>query len=357
MSTSEDQSIFAQYYGEEPFFDRYANDHTDAVDVIIPVIHTNELWRKNLISIYREIPVNRLILGDGGCIDGSIDLARQFPRVQVLDHRAFISLGYSLRHLIEAVETDWFVYLHSDVYLPPDWFAAMAAHRGDYDWFECDQRITVMADYRLQVADDARAFSGSQMGRKAAFGDVVSQIDDDFLYRNEDIILASLITRAGHRYGRVRSAFHFHQVMHKPSRWRRAIKNVDIHLDLGDDEALRASDTYLRGIVKYLDPDQTPADVIESLRYPISRLIEIKAFDAEEFRAWIATTNPKWLVHFKDAGTSARRDWIADRLIVAARLYRNQGARWLLWFVAKQAMKKLKRPARAVSASKPKQGG
>lgn len=184
MSTSEDPSIFAQYYSDEPFVDRYAIDRTDAVDVIIPVIHTNELWRKNLISIYREIPVNRLILGDGGCIDGSIDLARQFPRVEVLDHHSFISLGYSLRHLIEAVETDWFVYLHSDVYLPPDWFAAMAVHRSDYDWFECDQRITVMADYKLDVANDARAFSGSQMGRKATFAGVVSKIDDDFLYRN-----------------------------------------------------------------------------------------------------------------------------------------------------------------------------
>lgn len=341
MHTPEEQSIFSKYYEEEPFFDCFETDRSGAVDVIIPVIHTNELWRKNLISIYREIPVNRLILGDGGCIDGSLDIARAFPRVEVLDHRSFTSLGFSLRHLIEAVETDWFVYLHSDVYLPPGWFAAMSAHRDAYDWFECDQRITVMADYRLQVADDARAFSGSQMGRKAAFAGVVSQIDDDYLYRNEDIILASLITRAGHRYGRVREAFHFHQVMHKPSRWRRAIKNVDIHLDLGDDEALRASDTYLRGIVKYLNPDETPVDVIESLRYPISKLIEINGFDADAFRAWVASTNPKWLPYFKNAGASARRDWIADRVIVAARLYRNHGAFWLLRFVLKQVRQKL----------------
>lgn len=342
MSTSEDPSIFAQYYSDEPFVDRYAIDRTDAVDVIIPVIHTNELWRKNLISIYREIPVNRLILGDGGCIDGSIDLARQFPRVEVLDHHSFISLGYSLRHLIEAVQTDWFVYLHSDVYLPPDWFAAMAVHRSDYDWFECDQRITVMADYKLDVANDARAFSGSQMGRKATFAGVVSKIDDDFLYRNEDIVLAGLVTANGHRYGRVRDTFHFHQVMHKPSRWRRAIKNVDIHLDLGADEAFRASDTYLRGIVKYLDPSETPQDVIESLRYPISRLIEIDSFDADEFRSWVEQTNPKWLPYFRNVGTSARRDWIADRIIIAARLYRNHGARWLLWFMTKQIFKKVK---------------
>ena len=118
---------FRAIIGAEPFADRFATDSARAVDVIIPIVHTNELWRSNLISIYREIPVNRLLIGDGGCIDDSLEVARQFPRVEVLDHRNFTSLGYSIRHLIEAVETEWFVYLHSDVFLPPGWFETMFA--------------------------------------------------------------------------------------------------------------------------------------------------------------------------------------------------------------------------------------
>src|SRR5436190_88090 len=109
-------SIFREYYREHNFVDRFETDRSAAVDVIIPVIHTNELWKANLFSLYREIPIHKLFIGDGGCIDNSIDVVKKFPRVEILDHRAYKTLGYSLRKLIEAVEADWFIYVHSDVY-------------------------------------------------------------------------------------------------------------------------------------------------------------------------------------------------------------------------------------------------
>src|SRR5688500_9369738 len=99
------ESIFQRYYKTETLVDRFARDASRAIDVIIPVIHTTELWHNNLISIYREIPVNRLWISDGGCKDDSIAIAQKFPRVTVLDHRAYKSLGYCLRKLIEVVET------------------------------------------------------------------------------------------------------------------------------------------------------------------------------------------------------------------------------------------------------------
>jgi len=327
MSESEDLSIFERYYRAEPFVDRFQTERDAAVDVIIPIIHTNEFWRANLTSIYREIPVNRLILGDGGCIDGSLGVALEFPRVNVLNHRNFTSLGYSIRHLIEATETEWFVYLHSDVYLPENWFAKMCAQRGNYDWFECNQRITVLADYMLEIPNAERAFSGSQMGRKAAFAKVTPQIDDDYLYRNEDIIIADLLKREGYRYGRVTDTFHFHQVMHKPSRWRRRLKRVDVHLDTARDEEVRANDTYVRGIVKYLKPDETTEDVRNSVRYPVVKLRELGEKSADEIHDWVRTTNPAWLPYIGARG-SARREWIAVRLIAFAEMYRDHG----LWF-------------------------
>ncbi len=206
--------------------DRLSADPGLGVDVIIPVLHTNELWRANLLSIYREIPVNRLLLGDGGCIDDTIEIARKFPRVEVFDHRSFKSLGFSIRRLIEEVQTEWFIYLHSDVYLPEGWFNDMAAARNKYDWFESGQNVTVMVEYVPPTLEVERAYSGSQMGRKAAFKDVLPKIDDDYLYRNEDIIFANLIKDAGFRYGKVAETSHDHQVMFKESRWLRRVKRA-----------------------------------------------------------------------------------------------------------------------------------
>jgi hypothetical protein len=329
MTEPEEPSSFERYYRAELFADRFEAERDRAVDVIIPIIHTNEFWRANLTSIYREIPVNRLLLGDGGCIDGSIDVARGFPRVEVLDHRSFTSLGYSIRHLIEATETEWFVYLHSDVFLPEGWFAKMCAHQGEYDWFECNQRINLLADYMLEVPNAERAFSGSQMGRKAAFATVTPQIDDDYLYRNEDIIIADLVKRAGYRYGRAADTFHLHQVMHKPSRWRRRLKRVDVVLDLARDEEIRANETYVRGIVKYLKPGDTSKDVRDSIRYPILRLRNLGEKSADEIYDWVARTNPEWMPYI-GARHSARREWIAVRLIAFAELYRDHGALFAL---------------------------
>lgn len=286
-------SIFRELFTDAPLVDRFESDPQDAVDVIIPVIHTNELWRSNLLSIYREIPVKRLLLGNGGVIDDTLEVARQFPRVEVHDHTEFVSLGYSIRKLIEAVQTEWFVYLHSDVYLPPGWFEAMNQHRGEYDWFECPQRITALIEYPLEPRSE-RSYSGSQMGRRTAFDDVLPQIDDDYLYRNEDIIFSTLIRNAGQRWGRVDSTFHYHELMNKRSKWLRTFKSVSFEVERGPEEEVREFNTQVRGIIKYLHPEDY---LIYGVQVGVNRLRQLGALDWEEFAAWVQQTNPAWLPH------------------------------------------------------------
>lgn len=289
-------SIFRRYFANEPFVDRFANEPEGAVDVLIPVIHTNELWKSNLLSIYREIPVNRLLIGDAGCIDDSLDVVREFPRVVVFDHSNFVSLGYSIRKLIEAVETEWFIYLHSDVYLPAEWFEVMKQGQSEYDWFECRQHITVLVDYPLDYTDVNRPYSGSQMGRKTAFQDVLPLIDDDYLYRNEDIILATLIKQAGFRYGRANETFHYHQVMQKEGPWLREIKRVSLKVEKGHEEEVRECMMQAKGIIKYMHPT---LELSYGVRANVNRLLDLGELDWAEFKQWVAETNPAWLPYIK----------------------------------------------------------
>lgn len=290
------ESIFQRYYRPEPFVDRFARDRDGAIDVIIPVIHTNELWEKNLISIYRDVPVNRLLISDGGCKDDSITIAQRFPRVTVLDHRQYKSLGYCLRLLIEAVETEWFIYVHSDVYLPEGWFDAMRAHQPAYDWFGCPQRITVQVEYPNvdKLFDDVRPYAGSQMGKTAAFLDGIKKIDDDFVYRQEDYVMASMV--ASERHGRIEDTFHYHQVMHKHGPWARKLKRVAVQVEWSREEEIRASTMQVKGIVKYLQPSRILTMEAET---HIRRLVELGATTLPEMMAWIAQTNPAWLPHIK----------------------------------------------------------
>jgi hypothetical protein len=291
MAELPDTTIFRELFNDAPFVDRYEREPENAVDIIIPVIHSNELFRSNLLSFYREIPVNRLLLGDGGVIDDTLKVASEFPRVEVLDHTRYHSQGYSIRKLIEAVETEWFIYLHADVYLPPGWFETMNRHRSEYDWFECPQCITPLFEYMLEPKLD-RSYSGSQMGRTSAFADVLPQIDDDYLFRNEDIIIASLVKDAGKRWGRVDDTFHYHQVMNRRSKRKRQFTNVRFDIQKTPEEDIWEYTNQIRGIIKYLKPDDY---LIYGVQIGMDRLRELDALDWEEFIPWVKQTNPAWL--------------------------------------------------------------
>lgn len=310
--TNMNRSIFSQYFSSEQVHDRYLDSPEGTVDVIIPVIHTNELWEKNLISIYREIPVNRLLISDGGCVDGSIDIVRRFPRVVILDHREYRSLGYCLRKLIDEVQTEWFVYLHSDVYLPPGWFDAMKKHQGEFDWFGCPQRITAMVEYPNvdMLFGERRPYAGSQMGRRDAFIEGMSKIDDDYVYRQEDLVLRDVVEQHGFRHGFVEDMFHYHQVMHKESPWARNLKSVSVKVEWSREEEVRASVMQIKGIVKYLEPSQVLALEVEA---HLRRLIELAAINQDEFNQWVQETNPVW--------TKEIKLWRVRTLLLSERLW------------------------------------
>ena len=303
-------SIFREYYTERPFVDRFTTQPEGAIDVIVPVIHTNELWEANLHSFYREVPIARLLIGDGGCIADSIEIARKFPRVTVLDHRAFTSLGYSIRKLIEEVTAEWFVYVHSDAYLPDGWFDAMRRHQGTYDWFGCPMQHTIMVQYELDYG--LRPWAGSQMGRKAAFTPHLSRIDDDYVYRQEDFVFSDVVRRGGFREGNVTDTFHYHQTMRKPTPWSRKVRSVQVSVDLSHEEEVRTWWMQGNGIIKYLQPDGEW--VIEDAVASVDRLIEIGRTTWPEYARWVQETNPAWLPHLR-SGLRRRRLFRALRVV------------------------------------------
>ncbi len=270
--------------------DRFASDPEAAVEVIVPIIHTNELWKANLTSFFREIPIKRLLIGDGGCIDDSVDVAKTFPRVTVLDHRAYSSLGYSIRKLIEEVQTDWFIYVHSDVYLPEGWFDRMRAHQSEFDWFGCRMQHTVMVEYDHGYGD--RPWAGSQMGRKKAFEVGLERIEDDYVYRQEDFVFADIVRRGGFREGRVPDVFHFHQTIHKPSPTGRRVKSLGIQMEMTEAEEVRTCLTQVRGLLKYVDPRP---ELVPAIRVNVQRLEELGEWTWTQMLDWTRTNGPAWL--------------------------------------------------------------
>jgi glycosyltransferase involved in cell wall biosynthesis len=75
--------------------------------------------RESIPSVYRAIPLNHLILVDGGSTDGTLEYARTFPDVKVIMDTG--TRATARQRGIEHVETEWHVHVDSDVILCEDW--------------------------------------------------------------------------------------------------------------------------------------------------------------------------------------------------------------------------------------------
>jgi len=288
-------SIFEEYYTKQPFHDRFISDNENAIDVIVPVYHTNELWQANLTSIYREVPVNRLLISDGGCIDDSIEIVSKFPRVSVLDHREYKTLGKCIAELIKMVDTKWFIYLHSDVYLPAGWFDTMIKYNNKYDWYGCPMNITVLINYRLE--EPLRPYAGSQIGRKEAFEKGISVVEDDYVYRQEDFVFNRIVEDAGFKTGKVEDTFHYHQLMYRKSAgYDLNVKKVSVETITKEWERQRTDEMQLRGIVKYLIPHEPY--VINDFKAHAFKMLLNRQIQYADFRKWIKEKNSTWLKYF-----------------------------------------------------------
>ena len=287
-----DQKTFLERFNlQEKFIDRKNLTIEDQVDVIIPIFNTNFLFEKNLHSFYREIPINRLIIGDGGSTDDSIEIVKKFPRVVIINQSKNKTLGFCIAELISLVETEWFIYLHADVYLPENWYDIMKKSKKKYDWFECSRRHVALFEYIVgyQMKNE-RAYSGSQIGRKKAFEKIIPIIEDDYLYRNEDIIFAELIKSNGYKYGRVLDTYHYHQLMEKKGNLE---PKFQFSIKKKEDREFDIKTNYMqaKGIIKYLYPKPY---LINNVNFSLKLLYSYYNVNLDEFPKWVNRENKTW---------------------------------------------------------------
>jgi len=106
----------------------------EKVDVVVLTKNSARFLRECMTSIYDNVPVNRLIIVDGYSTDATLDIVEEFQRehgniklIQTMGTR-----GYARQKAIEMVETDWFMFVDSDVILCKDWYKK-ALHLIDED--------------------------------------------------------------------------------------------------------------------------------------------------------------------------------------------------------------------------------
>ncbi len=94
------------------------------VDVIVLTKNSEPTLEKCLDSIYENVPVNRLIAIDGFSTDGTLSILRKYREkygnVVIVSEPG--TRATARQRGIELVETEWFMFVDSDVVLCKDWF-------------------------------------------------------------------------------------------------------------------------------------------------------------------------------------------------------------------------------------------
>jgi glycosyltransferase involved in cell wall biosynthesis len=94
------------------------------IDVIVLTKNSEHLLQRCLVSIYQNVPVNKLIVVDGFSTDGTLKIVsafkKQYGNIKVLNMNG--SRARAREKGIAEVGTDWFLFVDSDVILSKGWF-------------------------------------------------------------------------------------------------------------------------------------------------------------------------------------------------------------------------------------------
>jgi glycosyltransferase involved in cell wall biosynthesis len=95
------------------------------VDVIILTMNSERILRECIDSVYKNVPVSKLIVIDGCSTDATADIVRQFQEkygnVTFIQEKG--TRGSARQKAIHMVKSDWFMFVDSDVILSDNWFA------------------------------------------------------------------------------------------------------------------------------------------------------------------------------------------------------------------------------------------
>lgn len=192
-------------------------------DVICPVYWTNGHFNENIMNWFREIPINNLYLGIN---NPKVKIDVDHPQVKIVDQLHLKTLGGCLKDLMERVETRWFVYLHSDVQLSEKSFELMQEFiepkvgiieservHWEGNYMKANSEFIPQYTYDNYFAR-TRSFSGVQLMRRKTIEPLIKKLQDDYLYRNEDMIFQSECIKNDFKYKKT-WAMHVHQTINK----------------------------------------------------------------------------------------------------------------------------------------------
>jgi len=191
----------------------------EKVDVIVPLFNIKEDILSYIDNWFECLPIRKLFLGIGKDKFNLPDDYKYKNKIIIINQTEYKTLGMCIADLMKKVQTKWFVFLHSDVKIKKETFIKIKENAiQPYGGIEAgipliyritNNKMTINEHSRMKPN---RAYSGFQLFRTAALKYIINKIEDDYIYRNEDIIFQNAVTGAGYKYIKLPIRFnHYNQ--------------------------------------------------------------------------------------------------------------------------------------------------
>ena len=190
----------------------------DSVDVVLLTMNSERKLEDCLASVYRNVPVKKLIVVDGGSTDRTLQILSEFNakygNVKVVHDKG--TRATARQKGIDAVTSEWFIFVDSDVVLCKDWYRKAKAYVepnvgavwGIEVWSTIQNPKTLK--FFLWVTRkifDIRGGTHDTLIRTSVVGDIKIPWD---LHVFEDAYIKDFITRKGFRVVACYSPFCIH---------------------------------------------------------------------------------------------------------------------------------------------------
>ena len=270
---------------------RIEEPELEPVDILLLTLDAEVYLEKCLDTVYREIPVNKVITLDGGSKDKTIEILNKYPRMEVNVRPDIRTTGKGCGFLLGRASTPWIIFMDADIELPEGWYDEMSKYRDKYDFFGC-KRIMHYEFYRVDPTSldiNRRPMGAPWLARLDSLRNY--HVDDDYMWRATDILLRQVVEKDGYSFGKVFTTWHYHHTTDNPmyesdteKRGSRLVFEEPKMEILDKANWTKRQDDFRKAVVKYLDPD---------FMYPrndVGLFETLLKLDTK----WVKGTNMKW---------------------------------------------------------------
>jgi len=182
-------------------------------------------------SIYENIPINRLIVVDGGSTDGTLEFLEKMPNVEIIDDSKG-NRATARQKDIEAVETEWHLHVDSDVILCKGWFTKASKYISDdvgaiwgvaipIEPYTFNIVYAMSKFYRMPIREmfvrqmcSERCMTHNTLFRSELLKDI--KIPKDLRIWEDDYI-GRWVLKKGYKFLKVKNSYCLHNVSEKPA--------------------------------------------------------------------------------------------------------------------------------------------